>query len=269
MGRMLLEMKLERSVIGVMSISAAAIDDVIGWMLLALATALVTSGFDGWGLARQVLSVLVLFFLQQKLIGPLLCRAWRKSSVRYPPGHMSASFLTLLLIVMMGCCILSYWLGVFAVLGAFLLGVAVHGQRDLVKAWRERFADLVVVAMVPIFFTMTGLNTDVGTLTTPGALLGCGVVLLAAVAGKLGGCYLAARLTGQPRREAACIATLMNTRALMALVAINIGLDLGLLNREIFTMLVIMALLTTAMTGPMLRRLLPQQFSITQLGGLS
>lgn len=269
MGRMLLEMKLERSVIGVMSISAAAIDDVIGWMLLALATALVTSGFDGWGLARQVLSVLVLFFVQQKLIGPLLCRAWRKSSVRYPSGHMSASFLTLLLIVMMGSCILSNWLGVFAVLGAFLLGVAVHGQRDLVHAWRERFADLVVVAMVPIFFTMTGLNTDIGALTTPGALLGCGLVLLAAVAGKLGGCYLAARLTGQGRREAACIATLMNTRALMALVAINIGLDLGLLNREMFTMLVIMALLTTAMTGPMLRRLLPQQLSITPLGGLS
>jgi Kef-type K+ transport system membrane component KefB len=83
--------------------------------------------------------------------------------------------------------------------------------------------------------------------------------MMAAVAGKLGGCYLGGRLTGQPWRDAACVATLMNTRALMGLVAINIGLDLGLLNRELFTMLVIMALLTTAMTGPMLRRFLPKE----------
>ena len=85
----------------------------------------------------------------------------------------------------------------------------------------------------------------------------CGLILAAAVAGKLGGCYLGARLTGQPAREAACVAALMNTRALMGLIAINIGLDLGLLTPALFTMLVIMALLTTAMCGPLLRRWLP------------
>ena len=114
-----------------------------------------------------------------------------------------------------------------------------------------------LVAMVPIFFTNTGLHTDIGALKTATAWWACALVLAAAVAGKLGGCYFAARLTGQPARDAACIAALMNTRALMALVAINIGLDLGLLTRELFTMLVIMALLTTAMTGPLLRRWLP------------
>lgn len=259
MGRILLEMKLERTVIGAMGISAAAIDDVVGWILLALATALVTSGFDGWAVLRQVVGVLAFFLLLQKVVGPLLCRAWRSSVAQNPSGRLSASFLTVLLIVLFGSCIVTNWLGVFAIFGAFLLGVALHGQRDLVQAWRERFSDFVIVAMVPIFFANTGLNTEIGALKTPVAWLGCAAVLLAAVAGKLGGCYLGGRLTGQAWREAACVATLMNTRALMGLVAINIGLDLGLLNREMFTMLVLMALLTTAMTGPLLRWFLPKE----------
>lgn len=259
MGRILLEMKLERTVIGAMGISAAAIDDVVGWILLALATALVTSGFDAWALLRQVVGVIGFFLLLQKAIGPALCYVWRRSVAKRGDGSMSTSFLTLLLVVLFGCCLISNRLGVFAIFGAFLLGVALHKQVDLVKAWRDRFSDFVIVAMVPIFFTNTGLNTEIGSLKTPLAWLGCGVVLLAAVAGKLGGCFLGARLTGQNWREAASIASLMNTRALMALVAINIGLDLKLLNREMFTMLVIMALLTTAMTGPLLRWLLPPE----------
>jgi len=115
------------------------------------------------------------------------------------------------------------------------------------------------VAFVPIFFTNTGLNTKIGALQTPEAWLACGVILVAAVAGKLGGCFVGARLTGQTAREAGCIAALMNTRALMALIAINIGLDLKLLTPPLFTMLVIMALLTTAMCGPLLRWWLPDE----------
>jgi Kef-type K+ transport system membrane component KefB len=259
MGRILIEMKLERTAIGAMGISAAAIDDVIGWILLALVTAIVTSGFDGWAVVRQVIGVLIFFVVLQKIVGPLLRVAWRRSVEKTSSGQISPSFLTVLLVVLFASCLISNWLGVFAIFGAFLLGVSLHGQRDLVQAWRERFSDFVIVAMVPIFFANTGLNTEIGALSTPVAWLGCAVVMMAAVAGKLGGCYLGGRLTGQPWRDAACVATLMNTRALMGLVAINIGLDLGLLNRELFTMLVIMALLTTAMTGPMLRRFLPKE----------
>ncbi|TAL01217.1 MAG: hypothetical protein EPO07_08680 [Verrucomicrobia bacterium] len=172
---------------------------------------------------------------------------------------MSASFLALLLIVLFGCCLVTNRLGVFAIFGAFLFGVALHQELELVKAWREKLSDFVLVAMVPIFFTNTGLNTEIGGLKTPLAWLACGVVLLAAVFGKVGGCFFAARMTGQPVREAASIAALMNTRGLMGLVAINVGLDLGLLNRELFTMLVLMALLTTAMTEPLLRWWLPAE----------
>ena len=254
LGRILLELKLERTVIGTLGISAAAIDDVVGWILLAVASALVAAKFNALILLGQVAGVAVFALVLHKIIGPWLRRSWQRGGQR-----LSRSFLALLLIVLFGCCLVTNALGVFAIFGAFLLGVALHQEVGLVKAWREKFSDFVLVAMVPIFFTNTGLNTEIGSLKTPLAWLACGLVLLVAVAGKLGGCFLAGRLTGQNHREAACVAALMNTRGLMALVAISIGLDLKLLTPELFTMLVIMALLTTAMTEPLLRRWLPEE----------
>jgi len=257
MGRILLELRLERTMIGAMGISAAAIDDVIGWVLLAVASALVTSGFDTRALLLQVGGILVFCFLLQKIVGPWVRALWRKSFAAH--HGLTPSFMVLLLVMLFACCLATNKLGIFAIFGAFLFGVSLHQERELVKAWRGRFSDFVLVALVPIFFTNTGLNTHLGALQTPLAWLGALAVLVAATVGKLGGCFVGARLTGQGNREAGCIAALMNTRALMALVAINIGLDLGLLNKELFTMLVLMALLTTAMTGPLLRWWLPDE----------
>ncbi|MST00028.1 MAG: sodium:proton antiporter [Pedosphaera sp.] len=255
MGRILLELKLERTALGALAISAAAIDDVIGWILLAVATALVMSGFDGPKLAIQVAGVLLLFLVLMKLVGPFLRQLWRKWTT--PEQPLPPSFLALLLLVLFACCLVAAKLGVFSIFGAFLLGVALHQETGLVRAWREKFADFVLVALVPIFFTNTGLRTEIGALQNSTAWLGCAAVMAVAVVGKLGGCWLGARLTGQTNREAACVGALMNTRALMGLVAINIGLELGLLTRELFTMFVIMALLTTVMCAPLLRWWLP------------
>jgi Kef-type K+ transport system membrane component KefB len=259
MGRILLELKLERTAIGAMSISSAAIDDVVGWILLALATALVTSGFDAKSLTLQAGGVLALFFALRELVGPWLRRRWQKSPAGTNGEGFSASYLALLLTVLFTCALITNLLGLFSIFGAFLLGTALHQEVGLVRTWREKFADFVNLALVPIFFTNTGLRTEVGSLGSVAAWLGCALVLLMATAGKLGGCYLGARLTGQTAREAGCIAALMNTRALMGLVAINIGLELELLTRELFTMFVIMALLTTVMTGPLLRWWLPPE----------
>jgi Kef-type K+ transport system membrane component KefB len=258
MGRILLEMKLERTAIGAMGVSAAAVDDVVGWVLLGVATAMVTSGFNPRHLLLQVMGIAAFFLLLHRVIGPGLRWLWRRS-VRDPDGHeMPPSFLALLLIGLFASSLVTHELGIFVIFGAFLFGTALHQETGLVKAWRERFADVVLVAFVPIFFTNTGLNTRIGLLQNSEAWLACAVVLAAAVIGKLGGCYLGARVTGQTARDAGCIAALMNTRALMALIAINIGLDLKLLNPELFTMLVIMALVTTAMCGPLLRWWLPK-----------
>ncbi len=301
MGRILLEEGLERTALGAVAISSAALDDVIGWVLLGVATALVTAQF-AWGpLLGQVAGIVGFFAALVWLGGPALRRFWRCSfcvpetdprgrsagrllactfGVRSPrlgngecpgrahcglepqppqPDRLPPTFLAVLLVVLFGCAVSTNLLGIFSIFGAFMLGVALHRETSLVAAWRERFRDFVLVALVPIFFTNTGLRTEIGSLTTPLAWVGCAVVLAAAVAGKLGGCYLGARLTGQSRREAGCVAALMNTRALMGLVAINIGYDLGLLTRPLFTMFVIMALVTTVMTGPLLRAWLPPE----------
>jgi Kef-type K+ transport system membrane component KefB len=259
MGRILLEMKLERTAIGAMAISTAAIDDVIGWVLLGVATALVTADFNGWHLLGQIACIAGYFILLQKVVGPALRRHWqRHHQADAPEKGLPNAFLALLLVTLFASCLITHYLGIFVIFGAFLFGTALHQEAGIVKAWRDRFSGVVLVAFVPIFFTNTGLNTRIGSLTTPEAWLACGLVLIAAVAGKLGGCYLGARLTGQPPREAGSIAALMNTRALMALIAINVGLELKLLTPALFTMLVIMALVTTAMCGPLLRWWLPR-----------
>jgi len=112
--------------------------------------------------------------------------------------------------------------------------------------------NFVSAFFLPIFFTYTGLRTDVGTLESPLLWLLCGLTSLAAITGKLGGCGFAARLSGFSWREAGCIGAMMNTRALMALIVINVGLDLGVITRSVFCILVLMAVLTTVMTTPLL-----------------
>jgi Kef-type K+ transport system membrane component KefB len=226
--------------------------------MLAVATALVTSAFSGWHLAVQVGALAVFFLVVQKGLGPALVWIWRRSRDPADSQLMSSGFLAVLLIALMLCCLATNTLGVFSIFGAFALGVSLHGEVELVAAWRRMFSRFVLVALVPVFFTNTGLRTEIGALQTPVAWIGCGVVLFAAVAGKLGGCWLGGKLTGLTGRDSACVAALMNTRALMGLVAINIGADLGLLPKSLFTMFVIMALLTTVMTAPLLKWWLPK-----------
>jgi Kef-type K+ transport system membrane component KefB len=252
MGRILLEFKLERTALGAIAISAAAIDDVVGWILLALITALCTAGFAWRPLLAQVLGLLLFFAAIIHAVGPALRWCWRALS-REGRIPMPDSFLALLLTVLFGACLATKALGVFSIFGAFMLGVSLHREVRLVAAWRERFASFAMVALVPIFFTNTGLRTEIGSLAGPVAWLGCALVFAVAVLGKLGGCFLGARLMGVKTREAACVAGLMNTRALMGLIAINVGADLGLLPKSLFTMFVLMALGTTAMTGPLLQ----------------
>jgi Kef-type K+ transport system membrane component KefB len=262
MGRILLEMRLERTALAALAVGAAAIDDVIGWVGLAVVTALVTAKF-AWGPVAWQLGGLIVWLLVLHLaVGPALKWFWKKGvAIRDPSdaSKMPSAFLAVLLMALFSSCLVTNKLGVFSIFGAFLLGTALHQQTDLVKAWRDQLSNFVLVALVPIFFTNTGLRTEIGSLQSSAAWLACGLVLFVGAAGKLGGCWLGARLSGQPNRDAASIAALMNTRGLMGLVAINVGYDLGLLPKELFTMFVIMSLLTTAMTGPLLKLWLPDE----------
>jgi Kef-type K+ transport system membrane component KefB len=260
LGRILLEMRLERTALGAMAISAAAIDDTVGWIGLAAVSVLAAARFHWGPLAWQAGGVLLFFLTLLYIAGPVLKWFWKRSLARVEPADaskMPSTFLAALLICLFGCCLATNALGVFSFFGAFLLGVALHEQADLVKAWRDQLSNFVMVALVPVYFTNTGLRAEIGSLNFPAAWLGCGLVLFTGAACKLLGCWAAARASGRTQREAISIAALMNTRALMGLVAINMGYDLGLLPRELFTMFVLMSLITTAMTGPILRRSLP------------
>lgn len=267
MGRILLEMHLERTAMGALCISAAAIDDVVGWIGLATITALATANFNITKVIIPVAGVIAWFVVLRLIIGPLLKAYWRKvatkgvdaTSPNAASVKMPATYLAVLLIGLFISCEVTSYLKVFALFGAFMFGVALHEQTDLVRAWREQFSNLVLVALVPIFFTNTGLRTEIGSMNSSLAWLACGAIFFVAAAGKIVGCGVVAKISGQTTRESISVAALMNTRALMGLIAINVGYELKLLPKELFTMFIIMALLTTAMTGPMLRLWLPNE----------
>jgi len=259
MGRILLEMRLERTALGATAIGAAAIDDAVGWVFLGVATAIIKQGdnFTWLPFLGQTAMIVVYFGVLMKVVGPFLIRVWRKQCREHSTDTFTPGYLALLFCALFISSLITSKLGIFAIFGAFALGVSLHTEPSLVKAWRERFADFVIVALVPIFFTNTGLNTKIGAFDDATAWLGCVLVSVVAIIGKLGGCTLGARWGGASWREGLSIGALMNTRALMGLIAINVGKDLGLLNDKLFTMFIIMCLLTTATTGPMLRAWLP------------
>jgi Kef-type K+ transport system membrane component KefB len=161
----------------------------------------------------------------------------------------------------LGLALVSAWatelIGVHALFGAFVTGAFVNADGRIAAAVTARLRDLVGVLLLPTFFVVTGLRTDVGSLDGAADLLALGVLLAVAVLGKLGGTWLAGLWVGMPSRFAAALGLLMNTRGLMGLVVLDVGLSMGLLSPRLFTLFVLVALLTTAMTGPLLRRLSP------------
>ena len=144
-------------------------------------------------------------------------------------------------------------IGVHAVFGAFLMGVAMPRNSAIAKALSLRLEDAVLFLLLPPFFALTGMRTEIGLLTQAQDWAVCGVIILVATAGKLGGTYLAGRLTGLSPNESASLGVLMNTRGLVEIIVLNIGLELGVISPALFTMLVIMAIVTTVATTPLFR----------------
>jgi Kef-type K+ transport system membrane component KefB len=256
LGRIMIDFRLTKHRLGVIAISAAAINDVIGWLLLALVTTLTIAHFDAGNFARTVALIGGFMALCWFAVRPLLKALIR----RYPTrnGHLPNNLMGILLAGVFLSSMATYQLGIFAIFGGFMLGVLVHDEHPLVEAWKERVGHFVAVFFLPIFFTYTGLRTNVGGLDTLALWGWCGLILLLATAGKFGGSYVAARVAGLGKDEAKVLGIMMNTRALMELIVINVGYDLGVISQNVFTMLVIMAIVSTVVTTPGLRRWLPR-----------
>jgi K+:H+ antiporter len=256
LGRILREYGLTRTEIGVIAISAAAINDVVGWVLLAGVSAYAAARFSGADMAWQV-GGLVLFAAGCWLVlRPLVDWLVGKSSLR--SGEVPANLMATVIALMFAMAICTYKLGIFAIFGGFAAGLLFHHHEPFVNAWRRQVGRFVMVFFLPVFFTYTGLRTNVLGLSTAGDLAWLAVILTSSVLGKIVPVYLGGRLCGFDHPQSSILGTLMNTRALMELIVLNIGFDLGFIPQKVFTMLVIMAVLTTVMTGPILKVLLPR-----------
>ncbi|QTD43695.1 cation:proton antiporter [Ottowia testudinis] len=262
LGRILIEFDMTQRPLGVIAISAAAINDVVGWLLLALVTTLSVSQFQAGGFALNVGAVGLFAALSWWGLRPLLKRlvgwAQRQTPRDGEPQALPNNLLGVLLAAIFIGAMTTYQLGIFAIFGGFMLGVLLHDERALADAWRDRMGQFVTVFFLPIFFTYTGLRTNIGSLDTPVLWGWCALVIGLATVGKFCGSYLAARFVGLPKAESKVLGILMNTRALMELIVINVGYDLGVISQNLFTMLVLMAIFSTVVTSPLLRRWLPR-----------
>ncbi|WP_295642683.1 cation:proton antiporter [uncultured Methylibium sp.] len=256
LGRILMECDLTKRPLGVIAISSAAVSDVVGWLLLALVTSLAVAGALSWAVAWRFLGVLAFAALAWWVARPLLLKLLRSTAGPeagqgdpLPPTLMGA---VIALVCLAGMA--TYQLGVFAIFGGFVMGVLLHRERAFATAWDERVGRFVNFFFLPIYFTYTGLRTDIGGLSGASAWGWCALLIALATLGKFGGCWAAARWAGLDGTRARIVGILMNTRGLMELIVVNVGYDLGVIGRETFTMLVLMAIVSTVVTTPLLRR---------------
>jgi Kef-type K+ transport system membrane component KefB len=252
LGRIMLELDLHRTRIGAIAISASAVNDVVGWLLLAVVSALAVANFSPGQFSLKLLMLALYVVVCWWVVRPLLLRLLRRYAVS--AGALPLDLLGIILAVTFMSGMATFKIGIFAIFGGFMMGVLLHDQHELVAAWREKVGHFVNVFFVPIFFTYTGLRTDIGLLDGWPMWGWCLVLLALATLGKFGGCYWAARWAGLNRSEALAIGVMMNTRGLMELIVINIGYDLGVIPQSVFTMLVIMAIASTVITTPALKR---------------
>lgn len=255
LARILTERGLLQSKLGAIAIACAAVDDVTAWCLLAFVVSLVrASNLAQAGLTTLFALLYIAFMLV--LVRPFLARLGARVASREGLTQNVVAGTLLLLLA-------SAWtterIGIHALFGAFLFGAVIPKEGGLAAALVEKLEDVAVVLLLPVFFAFSGLRTQVGLLDSVQAWMTCGAIILLACLGKFGGSAVAARVTGLRWREAGAIGILMNTRGLMELIVLNLGLDLGVISPTLFTMMVIMALVTTFITTPLLRWMYPPE----------
>ncbi len=257
LGRILREYGLNRTPVGVVAIASAAVNDVVGWLILAgiSALALATLG-DGFFLLR-IAALAALGLSLRFLMVPLVDRMMRLWAPELTEGRLPSAFLAITIALAFAGALATEAIGIFAIFGGFALGLVYHRHPPFVEVWKRSVGQFVLVFFLPVFFTLTGLRTDIwglGLADLPWLAL----ILSASILSKILPCYLAGRLSGFSKPESWLLGSLMNTRALMELIVLNIAYDLGFLPQKMFTMLVLMAVVTTMMTGPLLRLILPR-----------
>jgi len=249
LARIIQERKLSGTSLGTMAISCAAADDVTAWCILAVVIAIVKAGSlmaAVYTIGLSVVYVLLMF----KVIRPLIKRALTTER------QENKSTIAVCIIVLVASSFLTDAIGIHALFGAFAAGVIMPDDVNFRERFIDKIESVALFLLLPLFFVSTGLKTKVWSLDNVNMWILCAIFIVVAIVGKLAASAFTARLTGLSWSESLQLGTLMNTRGLTELVVLNIGYDLGVIGTEIFTMLVIMAFVTTLMTGPLLNMIM-------------
>jgi Kef-type K+ transport system membrane component KefB len=262
LARILTERNLHKTKSGTLALTCAAMDDVMGWCILAFVLAV--AQLKGFGkeagnhhaAIRQALVtvglslayVLVMIFVVRKLLR-------RLQALFESRGYLSQTVLAIIFLLLIASAEATDTIGIHQIFGAFMFGAVMPKDGQFIKHLGDKVEDFTVLFLLPLFFAYTGLRTELGLLGSAKLWLLCGVIIATAVAGKFGGVTLAARFYGMNWRRSALLGVLMNTRGLMELIILNIGLSFGVLSKPLFAMMVVMALTTTFMTTPLMRLL--------------
>jgi Kef-type K+ transport system membrane component KefB/nucleotide-binding universal stress UspA family protein len=255
LARIITENNLQGTRLGTLALTCAAVDDVTAWCLLAVAIAVARTG-DFAGAIPTIIASIVYIGLMLTA-GRWFLQRLAKHYLR--AGRLSQLLLAGIYMGVVASALITELIGIHLIFGAFLLGAAMPKNEDLVRELAVKTEDFVLIFLLPIFFAYSGLKTQIGLLNRPELWLLCALILGVAIAGKYVGTYVAARVSGINKREASALGWLMNTRGLTELIVLNIGLELGVISPLIFTMLVIMALVTTFMTSPLLEWTYPKK----------
>jgi Kef-type K+ transport system membrane component KefB len=248
LARIIHEKGLTKTPLGIMAITCAATDDITAWLIFAAIIAVAQAGTAVSAIAVIIIAVVFvisMLFLAQ----PILKRI---GNIYVSGENLSKTIIAFIFLVLFCSAFFTEVIGIHALFGAFIAGVVVPKNQIFKKLMINKIEDVSTVVLLPLFFAFSGLRTQIGSLNTPYLWAVCGIVILIAIIGKLGGVAIAARFVGNSWRESISMGVLMNTRGLMELIVLNIGYDLGILSPEIFSIMVIMALTTTFMAGPSL-----------------
>jgi len=251
LARIIEDRGLTRSPLGEIAIACAAVDDLTAWCILAVVVAVVKAS----GLASAAVTILLALLFIAIMLFLVRPQAARILRVEVDKESHSEGLVAAVLTFVFVSALFTEIIGIHTLFGAFLAGVVLPTQSRVRTFLRERLATFSSAFLLPLFFAFTGLRTQIGLLDRWTDWLICGGLIGIAIVGKLGGSMLAARWTGMGWKQAFSVGVLMNTRGLVELIVLNMGYDLGILSPRIFTMMVVMALVTTFMTGPMLSML--------------
>lgn len=249
LARILMDSNLHKTQLGDLALTCAAIDDISAWCLVAVVTGIMKSSLSGagWTIGLTVLYILCMVLVIRPYVEKLIPRL-EKTVERIPQALLAFAILGAL-----GSAALTDLIGIHAFFGAFLFGAIIPHDSLLARDITEKLQDFVAILFLPAFFALTGVKTQLGLLSSAHDWMICIGITVLAILGKFGGAFAGAKISGSSTHEATTLGILMNTRGLVELIVLNIGLSVGVLTPTLFTMLVIMAIVTTFMTGPLLK----------------